>query len=156
MAIPAIRLPSTSDRTFVIGRTGSGKTTALAWLFSKADFARRPWIIYDFKRDRLFSAWLRAAIAAPLALTALPPKRGGIFIVRPNHTLADSERLEEQLWKILRRENIGVWGDEVADMPNDRHGALKSLLSQGRSKHISARGRNRWAIPRTTTRGSPR
>jgi hypothetical protein len=136
MAKQAIRLPSTSDRTFVIGRTGSGKTTALAWLFSKADFVRVPWVVYDFKRDRLFSAWLHARIASPLPLTALPPNRGGIFIVRPNHTYADSERLEDQLWKILRRENIGIWGDEVADMPNDRHGALKSLLSQGRSKNI--------------------
>jgi hypothetical protein len=129
-----IRLPSISDRTIVIGRTGSGKTTALAWLFSHTDFPRRPWVVYDFKRDALFSRWLKERVAAPLATTALPPRQGGIYIVRPDFTRADMERVETQLGRILRRQKIGVWADEVAYLPD--HVALKSLLSMGRSLQI--------------------
>jgi hypothetical protein len=126
--------PGRDDRTIVVGRTGSGKTTLLAWLFSLADYHSRPFIIFDFKRDRMFDDWIKYRYVKPISIGTIPFRRGGIFICRPRE---GDPGIEGWLEKILSRGSIGLWLDEVARMPNDRYGAFQSILSMGRSKHVS-------------------
>jgi hypothetical protein len=46
------RLPGDLDRVSIVGKTGSGKTTAGLFLLNEMNsFTKMPWIIVDYKRD---------------------------------------------------------------------------------------------------------
>lgn len=125
------RLPGGDDRTTVIGATGTGKTTCGVWLLSQQRFDRRPWIIFDFKRETLFDQ------------IGFPPIQGigwklprrkalGVYLVQP--IPGQEEAVEHLLWDVWKRGNCGLFIDEAALMP-DRE-AFRAILQQGRSKRI--------------------
>lgn len=123
-------LPGAADRTCVIGPTGSGKTILGAWLLSKQRWDKRPWVALDFKNEEL---WDRVGDPPmrPLKLGQMPGKRGFYRLhVRPGQ----DDELEDWLWKIWERENVGLFCDEVSLIPQKN--AFKAILRQGRSKHI--------------------
>ena len=125
------RLPNTSQRLFIVGRTGSGKTVAALWQLSEQSIESMPWVIYDFKTDEHIGA---IPGARPLDLDSLPVEPG-VYIVRP---LPDeTEKVEQQMWKIWEHERIGFFVDEAYMVGND-NAAFRALLTQGRSKHIPA------------------
>jgi hypothetical protein len=126
----AFRLPGAADRTVVIGMNGSGKTVGAAWILSKQNFEKRPWVIMDYKGEELWDQVGDPPIR-PLNVGAMPGKRG-LYIM---HVLpGEDEKVEAWLWKIWERENCGIICDEVSLIP--RKHAFKAILRQGRSKHI--------------------
>lgn len=128
------RLPRSDQRVTVTGRTGSGKTWFAAWLLSKAPFDKQPYIIVDYKGDKLLGSIDRVerlSVKDPL------PKHPGLFIVRPH--IHEEAETEAWLWKVWERESTGLYFDEAFMLPNSgysRRGALQAILTQGRSKHI--------------------
>lgn len=126
----AVSLPRYDKRTAIIGSTGSGKTQFAVWLLSTRDFHKRVWIIFDFKGDELIEA------IGPIEINVYGelPKKPGLYVVRPIPQ-RDDKAVEELLWKIWAKENIGVYVDE-GYMLGNRNPALNACLTQGRSKRI--------------------
>jgi hypothetical protein len=126
-----IRLPDDTQRVSVIGRTGSGKTQGAVWQLSKRRFDIRPWIIFDWKRDKLIGS----LGATSTTINKVPPKKPGLYIVQPKPHEAEDGTLEDYMWKIWSQENIGVYIDE-GYMIGNNNAAFRAMLTQGRSKHI--------------------
>lgn len=126
----SVTLPGPDKRLAIVGSTGSGKTFAGVWHLSVADFHLRPWIIIDFKRDKLLSQ----LGATEISFTGKVPAAPGLYIIRPIPE-RDDDLVREFLWKIWAQENVGVYTDE-GYMLGNRNPALNALLTQGRSKHI--------------------
>jgi len=126
--VPKFILPGGEDRTTVIGMTGTGKTVLIGWLLSLQRFNERPWVWIDFKNEILLDK-IGDPPMRPLKLGTMPGKKGLYRMrVRPG----DDEALEEWLWQVWEKENIGLVCDEVSLMP--QKDAFKALLRQGRSK----------------------
>lgn len=124
------QLPGASHRTAVLGATGTGKTILGGWLLSKQNLEKRPWIALDFKNEILWDM-VGDPPMRPLAIGAMPGKKG---LYRTSIRPGQEEELEDWLWKIWEKENIGIFCDEVTLMPDKD--SFKALLRQGRSKLI--------------------
>lgn len=123
-----MRVPNDTQRTVIIGRTGSGKTRGGVWVLGLQDFTTRPWVIVDFKGEVLFDRLGAKAIK----VTDHPPKKPGLYLMRLlPHQL---EELEAFFWRVHKQRNVGVFIDEGAMLGDGR--AFRAILSQGRSKHI--------------------
>lgn len=126
-----INLPGPSDRTFIVGRSGSGKTVGALFQLALSDFDERPWIVVDFKKDSGIGKIPGAQkIALDVKLEKLEP---GIYIVRPE--LWQSNEVENLLLRVWETEDIGLFIDEGYMLNNST--AFRSILTQGRSKKIS-------------------
>lgn len=129
-SIDTVRLPSVSDRTVIIGRTGSGKTYGGLWHLSLQPIDDMPWIVVDFKRDENIASLPYAQFISMNELPEFP----GIYIVQPRPTMEDKQRLSEMMDKILDRGFTGIFVDEGYMMAKDD--AFNTILMQGRSKNI--------------------
>lgn len=125
-----MRFPNDTERHSIVGATGSGKTHAALWQLSLRDFDAKPWIIYDFKQEELIND---LEGVHHLTEQSKIPERPGIYVIHP-HPAADKE-IEEQMWQIWQNGNTGVYVDE-GYMIGANSKAFRSLLTQGRSKHI--------------------
>lgn len=125
------RLPSPDNRTIIIGSTGTGKTQWAVYLLSSRDFHARPWIIFDFKRDKLIAA----LGATEVSLDNAPPTNPGLYVVRPDPFANNEAALTLYFKRIWANENTGVYVDEGYEIGN-RNLAFRALLTQGRSKQI--------------------
>jgi hypothetical protein len=130
MAPPPVHLPNGSHRTVIIGPNGSGKTVAGAWLLSRQDWTRRPWVALDFKGEELWDQ-LGSPPMRRLRLGDMPGKRG---LYRMEVLPGQEDEIEAWLWRVWEHENIGLFCDEVSLMP--RGNAFKAILRQGRSKLV--------------------
>ena len=122
--------PNDRTRTTVIGRTGTGKTQAGVWLLSHASYDRRPWIVFDYKRDELLNA---IPFAERMDVTDKVPKHPGIYLVGLHPS--ESEQAEDLMNRIWEREGVGVFVDEGL-MVQRGSDAYQAVLTQGRSKSI--------------------
>ena len=135
MAEPSdLILPGPTKRTILIGRTGTGKTTLAGWIFSKMDFNARPWVAVDYKSEELFNMIGKRYIK-PLKVGGMPGKKG-LYRMEPRPD--QDEEMEDWLWKIWQRENVGLFIDEISLVP--KIAAWKGILRQGRSKRIPVIG----------------
>lgn len=126
-----MRLPDDSHRLTILGATGSGKTVAGIWHLSKRNYRRMPWIIMDFKRDKLIQRLPYEEIGPPYKL----PKKPGLYVVRPHMT--EDAAMEDLLWRIRYSGNIGLYVDEGYMLPYDgKSDAFNAILTQGRSLNI--------------------
>lgn len=123
-------IPGAEDRTVVMGQTGSGKTIFGAWLLSLQNMEKRPWVAMDFKEEELWDR-VGSPPMRPLRLNQMPGKRG---LYRLPVYPGQEEQLEDWLWKVWRRGNIGLFCDEVTLIP--KWNAFKAVLRQGRSRLI--------------------
>lgn len=123
-----LRLPGPTHRTVVVGRTGSGKTQAAVWHLSLQNFDKMPWVIFDYKTDDLINS---IDGARHIGMDEVP-KQPGIYIVHP--LPSENAEVEEYLWKLWAKENIGVYVDEGYMLGDNK--AFESILTQGRSKRI--------------------
>lgn len=138
------RFPSPTDRTAVVGSTGSGKTFAATWLLLNRNFTKRPWTIIDFKRDELLNS-IGAEVISP---AAKPPKKPGLYIMHPVPDVHDA-LVELYLKRVWAQEYHGIYIDEGYMVPRQSQG-LKACLTQGRSKRIEMillSQRPRWCNP---------
>ena len=127
------RLPGSTDRVAILGRTGSGKSTLATWLLSNADFDKRPWIIIDYKGERIFRNIERQNALTDIAPDAKIPKHPGLYATRSVPEI-DDEAVEGLLWRIWDKQNTGLYIDEAHLLPAST--ALKALLVTGRSRRI--------------------
>ena len=123
------RLPNREQRTAVIGSTGTGKTVASVWLLSQYDIDVHPWVIIDYKTDRLINSIDRAQYV-PIGYV---PKKPGVYIVQPIPEV-DDDVMDAYLWELWKRENIGIYVDEGTMVTG--MGGFNACLTQGRSKQI--------------------
>lgn len=127
----APRLPNDTNRTVVIGSTGSGKSTWGAWLLSTCetlDWQNNPVVLFDWKRDRL----INSLGAKRWGLHQRPPTRAGLYIVHPE--IDELGPVDEFLNRCWEQEHIGLFFDEAAELEKSR--AVNRIMKQGRSKHI--------------------
>jgi hypothetical protein len=128
--MPDYRLPTSSDRTLFVGRTGSGKTVAACWCLSQSNFRSAPWLVFNHKNTRLIDS-IEGAEFVDLDYL---PKKPGIYIYHPIPDV-DDDAVTRLLWHVYQRGNMGVYYDEGM-MINPRDPANKALLTQGREKRI--------------------
>lgn len=125
------RFPDNSQRTAVMGRTGSGKTQFGIWLLSHMDFTSQPWVVFDFKGDALINEIPYAKNIALDKVISDP----GIYVVRPRP--GDDEAVDVFLERIWEQEHVGIFIDEAYCIDKNSD-AFNAILTQGRSKHIPA------------------
>jgi hypothetical protein len=127
---PGFRFPPADSRTVVIGATGTGKTTFGMWLLSHARIEKRPWVFVDFKQEQMLDriGW---PPLKPLKLGQVP-KKPGLYTVTPR--TSDDEAVEDWLWKVWEKGNIGLFIDEASLIPDKN--AFRAIMRQGRSKVI--------------------
>ena len=124
------RFPKTTDRSLILGPTGSGKSVFGLYLLAHSDFTYRPWVIVDYKDDEQFDG---LPIIEPIKKPDQKIKRPGIYIYRP--TLDDEEEIAKFFVHAHKRNNVGLFFDEAQTIPFST--PLKAILQQGRSKRIS-------------------
>lgn len=123
------RLPGLEDRVTINGKTGSGKTVAGAWLLSQARFDVQPFIVLDFKEEKLFNQIAR--IKRMTIDDALPSDPGLYLLPMIDRS---SDEIEDWLWTVWRRGKIGLFVDEGYLLPDKQ--AWRALLVTGRSRKI--------------------
>ncbi len=127
---PSLNFPNDTQHHSIIGANGSGKTQAAMWFLSRRNFLAKPWIIYDWKYEDLIA---EVENTQEISVFDKIPDRPGLYVVHPEPDQTDA--VDVQFRQIWQQENTGVYIDE-GYMVGARSGAFRSLLSQGRSKHI--------------------
>jgi hypothetical protein len=124
------RLPNSSERAVVIGRTGTGKTVFMKWLLSMSAIEELPWIVIDHKNDKSLD---QIPHIQQIKLGELP-KSPGLYIVKAR--VQDDDAIDAYLHRILARGRTGIFTDEGASLPQrePRYMGLKAIFAQGRSK----------------------
>lgn len=126
-----IRFPNDTNRTVIIGPTGSGKTVFGIWLLSTCltlDYQRKPVVIFDFKGDEL----IEQLNPKEIDIRAKPPRKPGLYVVRP--LPHETGLVEAFLWRVWMQGDTGLFVDEGYMLEKSK--ALNAILTQGRSKKI--------------------
>jgi hypothetical protein len=130
--VTQFRWPGGDQRTTILGASGSGKSTCGLWMLAHQRLDRRPWIIFDFKREPFFDKVGFPPITH-LDLSAKAPRKPGLYLVTPRP--GEDGRVEDFLWRCWDAENIGLYVDEAPLMPQGGE-AFQACIQQGRSKRI--------------------
>lgn len=131
----APRLPGNNDRTVVVGRTGTGKTVAGAWLLSLKDFnGNIPWYVFNTKGDELLNEIQRITGQKNARFDDAIAK-SGIHFLRPLPHEMQSDMCERFLWNVHKRGRVGLFFDE-GYMLDKFSKALQAIYTQGRSLRI--------------------
>lgn len=125
--------PDGTQHIYIMGRNGTGKTQAGMWHLSRQNFAKKTWVMVDTKGEGMIAQIAKMDGAQVIQLTDTP-KKPGLYIVRTLPHQADNGELENFLYRMWARENVGLYFDE-GYMVGDSD-MFKTLLTQGRSKHI--------------------
>lgn len=130
---PKFEWPRDDEHTAVWGRNGTGKTQLGAFILSRQNFKRKPWVIIDYKGDELLNSIERTR---EISYDEIPEKPG-LYILHARPDMTDE--MEEWLWKIWEHEDIGLYADEGYLLPRSdtqKMGAYDTIQVQGRSKRI--------------------
>jgi hypothetical protein len=125
------RLPDSSERVSVVGRTGSGKTQMGAFILSRKNYKSMPWLVIDYKGDELLNSIPHIQELADLKA----PTKPGLYVAHMHP--ADEDGIEKLLMSVWEKEHCGLFVDE-GYMINRNSFGLQAILTQGRSKHIPA------------------
>lgn len=136
MPQPTPRFPGRSNRTVLIGRTGTGKTVAGLFHLSNQDL-EMPWVVLNFKNDEHIDS---IPNTQDIGFDYVPGKKDrGLFILRPLPpdmigSIREKSKLEKYLWKIWERGRCGIFCDETFMVGSND--AFDTCLTQGRSLRI--------------------
>lgn len=126
----SLKLPGANDRTTIIGATGTGKTVLGGALLSMQRLDKRPWVAMDFKGEPLWDL-VGSPPMQEISFKTVPTKPG---LYHLECLPGQEDELEDWLWKVWRKTNIGLFCDEATLIPD--RSAFKAILRQGRSKLI--------------------
>lgn len=127
-----IRLPGPSNRSTVIGRTGSGKSQFATYLLARQNFDVMPWVIVDFKNE---SSDIINNISGALLIDDWSiPEEPGIYLIKPRSRDVKGD-LSDWLEAVLEHGNIGLFFDEVFPM-GQYNDSFNTIMMQGRSKNV--------------------
>lgn len=133
-----VRTPNDTNRTIVLGRTGTGKSQFAINLLSEQNWNEIPWVIIDFKGEDLLEDILNENPNSIRIITpkSNPPKSPGLYYMKCN-PIDDDELIEVFMRKMHKQGNIGLYVDEGYMMPKFGNTPGFTLLqTQGRSLHI--------------------
>ena len=131
------KMPGDDDRTSIVGKTGSGKTTAGLFILSQQkSYKKMPWIIIDYKGDDTI-AKVPCKIISP---DTPPPNEPGLYRLQASPFLQNEDPVDGFLKKVWANGHTGLFFDEAYMLP-DRYGrsgggTLRALFTTGRSRHI--------------------
>lgn len=131
------RMPGTDDRTSIVGKTGSGKTTAGLFILSQTKlYKKMPVIIIDYKGDPMIEK-VPAKIVRP---DSPVPTEPGLYKLLASPFLEQDDPVEAYLKKVWHNGSTGLFFDEAYMLP-DRYarsggGTLRALFTTGRSRKI--------------------
>lgn len=130
--MPDSILPKDDEHTVVVGQNGTGKSQFGAWLLSTRPLKRKVHFLIDYKGEDLFNSLERARHID----FSDNPKKPGLYILHAGP--GDEDEVKEFLWKIWRRENVGLFVDEAYMLPPEygKNRPFEAILTQGRSKRI--------------------
>lgn len=127
----ALKFPGPTDRTAILGGTGSGKTTFATWLLSGTNFDLQPWVMVNTKGDPLINEIASIPGVQSIDVTETPGETG-LYVINP---LPDqAEELDNFFRRVWEKQNCGVYVDE-GYMIEIKDG-FNALLTQGRSRRI--------------------
>ena len=98
-----MEFPNDSHRHAIFGRTGTGKTVFGLWCLSQRSYDKIPWIIIDFKRDKVIR---RLPQLTEVRIDQAPPKHRGLYVVRPSPADADDGLVTQYIYRIWAREGL--------------------------------------------------
>jgi hypothetical protein len=124
--------PDVDERVAINGHTGSGKTVGGIWLLSEAPFHKQPYIIIDFKEEKLFRQMPKLRVLDHDV--GEMPDQEGLWTLRVLPTESYRDKISQYLHKIWKAGEIGVFIDEGHEMPASDE--LKTILITGRSRKI--------------------
>jgi hypothetical protein len=129
----SISIPDASQRTAIVGRTGSGKTQFGVYFLGtqiNGPWKELPVTIIDFKHAQLIGE-LQATV---IKVTDKPPTKPGLYVIRP-FPGDDDKALIQYLLRVWAQQNHGIYCDECLDL-GPRNRGFRRILSQGREKNI--------------------
>lgn len=126
-----VKWPGPTDRVAVVGRTGSGKTTAGMWHLSGKNFDLQPWVLVNTKGDPLINeiAEIKGVQTIPLSAT---PGEKGLYVINPMPH--EDEELNAFFGRVWEKQNCGLYIDEGYMIGNTEK--FNGCLTQGRSRRI--------------------
>lgn len=132
-----MRIPGMSNRTVLLGETGTGKSVMAMWLLAQQAWNKYPFTVIDYKGDELIDEVF--AIRHPLIKTLKagdkPPKRAGLYRLQPN-VEEDDELVIKYLWDVYRAQDHGLYIDEGYAVPNEKNcKPLNAIFTQGRARN---------------------
>lgn len=132
MNIPPFRMPTDDEHIAIVGRNGTGKSQAGAWVLSQRDLTNNINVIIDYKGEELFNQLRRIREIS----TSEIPKENGLYIIHAVPFEAEQEKMKHWLWKVWNRGNLGLFVDEGYMIPGEKDGPFQANLTQGRSLRI--------------------
>lgn len=128
-----VDLPNPSDRTIVIGATGTGKTMFSVWLLSTRNWNVRRWFVLDFKGEDLFNE----IDLVPMDISDDLPIEPNIYKIPV--LPGEDDKVSQFFMKCFMEGNCGIYIDECYGLPyQDRW--VRACLTMGRSKNIEIIG----------------
>lgn len=132
-----INLPNMTNRTVVIGETGTGKSVFALWLLANQEWNKYPWTVLDYKGDGLIDEVfsIKHPLIKTLKVGDKPPKKPGLYRLCPNVETDDAEVLK-YLWGLYYNEDNGLYIDEGYAVPDEKNCApLNAIFTQGRARN---------------------
>lgn len=96
-------------------------------------FDTMPWVIIDPKEDDNIAKIERAE---ELDVTDKLPEHPGIYVMHPHP--GQEDEVNELFWKLWGHRDIGFWLDEGLQFDKKQDDGLRTVLTQGRSRHVPA------------------
>jgi hypothetical protein len=130
------RMPGIDEHRTIIGQNGSGKTQGALWMLSRERLDLRPWICFEYKREKMFRSLLRLkAFRGRISPHGRVPKAPGLYLMQLDEG-EDDEAVDDFLGRVHRRGNIGLYFDEAYMLPSGPGSSVRRILTQGRALRI--------------------